>query len=123
MAHRPKLPKTDEDMQRWCAELEEELSSWPQVSSRPMFGLAAYYRRKAIFAAIPRTRAVDTPHGLLIKLPGTRHERLKSARAPGAGWVTYSLASPADMAEALQWLKRAYDRALERKAKRSMSLR
>jgi hypothetical protein len=117
MAKRPKLPKTDEDMQRWCSELEAELSGWPYVSSRPMFGLAAYYRRKSIFAAIPRTRAVDTPYSLLIKLPGTRHQRLTSARGPGAGWVTFTLDSPADIAEALKWMKRAYDRAVEQKAK------
>jgi hypothetical protein len=108
---RPKLPTIDPEMQRWCSELEAELSGWPYVSSRPMFGLAAYYRRKSIFAAIPRTRAVETPFSLLVKLPDVRNDRLRQERGPGVGWHTFTLESDADIAAALRYLGRAYDKA------------
>jgi hypothetical protein len=111
MASRLKLPKIDAEMQRWCALLEEEVLGWPQVSSRPMFGMLALYRGKKIFAALPRTRAAETPSSLLLKLPGVRDVRLKGASKPGAGWVTFEMESPADTTEALKWLQRAYTNA------------
>jgi hypothetical protein len=114
MAKRPRLPKTAIDMQRWCAVLEEELSAWPLVSSRPMFGMRAFYRGRNIFAALPGTRAADTEFSLLIKLPGVRDERLRGASGPGAGWVTFEMSSSSDITEALRWLERAYEKARAR---------
>lgn len=111
MAKRIKLPKADAEMKRWCALLEEEISVWPHVSSRPMFGMVALYRGKKIFAALPRTRAADTEFSLLIKLPGVQEARLKGASGPGAGWLTFEMTSSADIAEALRWLERAYQKA------------
>ncbi len=111
MAARPKLLKTDAEMQRWCTLLIEEMSAWPEVTSRPMFGMLALYRRKNIFAVVPRTRAAETPFSLLIKLPGAHHDRLRSASGPGAGWVTFEMESATDTNEALRWLARAYRRA------------
>ncbi|HEY6359734.1 MAG TPA: hypothetical protein VIX63_01455 [Vicinamibacterales bacterium] len=133
MAKRPRLPKTDVQMQRWCAQLESEISEWPDVSSRPMFGMLAFYRARHIFAALPRTRAAETPFSLLIKLPegtppgrsarpeGTplrrsgrqevRGDERLSRGGPGASWVTFSMESATDIAEALRWLGRAYERA------------
>jgi hypothetical protein len=58
MAERPRLLKIDAEMQRWCAQIDDELASWPDVTSRPMFGMTAYYRGTIIFAAVPRTRAL-----------------------------------------------------------------
>ena len=111
MAKRIKLPKASAEMQRWSALLEEEISGWPQVSSRPMFGMLAFYRGKKIFAALPRTRAAETDSSLLIKLPGVEHPRLKRGSGPGAGWATFEMSSEADLAEALRWLEVAYQRA------------
>ena len=111
MATRPKLWKTGAEMQRWCALLVEELSAWPEVTSRPMFGMLAFYRGKKIFAAVPRTRAPETPFSLLVKLPGVRHERLRTARGPGAVWTTFEMESAMDTTEALRWLGRAYEKA------------
>lgn len=76
-----------------------------------MFGMLALYRGKTIFAALPRTRAAHTPSSLLIKLPGVRGARVRGASGPGAGWVTFEMASEADIAEALGWLERAYRQA------------
>ena len=109
MAERPRLFKTDTEMQRWCALLEQELLAWPEVSAKPMFGMIGFYRGKNIFAAIPRTRAPKTARSLLIKLPGTNDTRLKRGSGPGSAWVTYELESANDITEALTWLERAYE--------------
>ncbi len=106
-----KLPKVADETRPWCGLLEEEMSAWPRVRSRPMFGMLAFYRGKRIFAALPRTRAAETEFSLLIKLPGKHHERLRSASGPGAGWVRFELQSPEEIAEALRWLHLAYETA------------
>ena len=113
MARRPALPKTDAEMQRWCAQLEDEVAGWPAVTSRPMFGLLAFYRAKRIFAAVPRTRALHTPFSLLLKLPGVDDDRLV-ASGPGAGWVGFELASAADIPTALRYLGQAYQQSTRR---------
>jgi hypothetical protein len=111
MAQRPKLPKADPEMQRWCALLEDEVSAWRQVHARPMFGMLALYRGDRIFAALPRTRAAETPNSLLIKLPGVRHERLIAASGPGKAWVSFGMESADDIPEVLHLLQRAYRKA------------
>jgi luciferase-like monooxygenase len=109
MAERPRLFKINPEMQRWCALLEEEVMAWPEVTSRPMFGMTGLYNGKNIFAAIPRTRAPETPRSLLIKLPDLKKKRLKPANGPGKGWITFELTSADDIAEAIQLLERAYE--------------
>jgi hypothetical protein len=76
-----------------------------------MFGLQAFYRGSAIFAALPKTRAAENPSGLLVKLSGVRNRRLRPGMASGAGWTTFTLHSESDIAEALRWLGLAYERA------------
>jgi hypothetical protein len=110
VAERPKLPKIGEEMRRWCALLEAEISTWPNVTSKPMFGMIAFYRGPRIFAAVPRTRAPRTDRSVLIKLPGVTHTRLKAGSGPGALWATFELEEERDIGEALQWLGKAYDR-------------
>ena len=109
MAERPRLLKIDTEMQRWCALLEQELLAWPEVSTKPLFGMIGFYHGKSIFAAIPRTRAAESGRSLLIKLPGLNAKRLKPASGPGSGWVTFELESANDITEALTWLERAYE--------------
>ena len=109
MAERPKLFKIDDEMRRWCALLEQEVSAWPDVSAKPMFGMIGFYHRETIFAAIPRTRAMNTARSVLIKLSGVRDKRLKRTSGPGAAWMTFELQSPNDINEALRWLERAYE--------------
>lgn len=109
MAERPTLLKIDTEMRHWCGLLEQELLTWPEVSTKPMFGMIGFYHGKNIFAAIPRTRAPETSRSLLIKLPGLNDKRLKRASGPGSGWVTYELESANDITDALTWLERAYE--------------
>lgn len=109
MAERPKLFTTDSEMQRWCALLEQELSTWPEVSAKPMFGMIGYYRGKRIFAAIPRTKAAESPRSLLIKLSGVNDKRLKRRSGSDSVWATFELATLNDVSEALTWLEQAYE--------------
>jgi hypothetical protein len=108
---RPRLVKVDAEMQRWCALMEEELSTWPDVTSRSMFGMRAFYRGPTIFAALPRTRTMRTPNAILLKLPKARDTHVELGRGPGADWATFALESADDIPEALRWMGRAYARA------------
>jgi hypothetical protein len=38
------------------------------VTTRPMFGLTALYRRGKIFGVLPRTRGMESPNSLALKL-------------------------------------------------------
>jgi len=116
LGKRPRLPKVDAEMQRWCASLEEELDGWPHVTSKPMFGLQAFYRGKNIFAALPGTRGAETSRSMLIKLPDVTSPRLTQAGGPGKGWMTFSMESVEDVPEALHWLERAYNMAEARRS-------
>jgi hypothetical protein len=111
MSKRPKLPKIDEDMRRWCATLEQELSSWADVHCRPMFGMVAFYRGPNVFAAVPRTRAAETARSILIKLPQVRDRRLRKTSVPGTAWTTFELESESDIPHAIGRLGAAYERA------------
>lgn len=109
MAERPKLFKIDAEMQRWCALLQEEVLEWPEVSSKPMFGMTGFYHGRRIFAAIPRTKAAGSSRSVLIKLSNVNDERLKAVSGPGSEWLAFELESEADINEALLWLERAYE--------------
>ena len=111
MVERPRMLKIDAEMQRWCALLEEEVSSWPDVTGRAMFGMRAFYRGATIFAALPRTRAMGTPHSIILKLPKARGEQIALGRGPGAHWASFALQSADDIPDALRWIGRAYDKA------------
>jgi hypothetical protein len=111
MPERPKLSKIGEEIRRWSELIGAELATWPTVTSKPMFGLTAFYRGKRIFAALPRTRAVGTDRSLLIKLPGVADARLKGPTGPGAGWMTFELETERDITAALKWLGKAYEKA------------
>src|SRR5690349_24029632 len=67
MRERPKMPPISEEMKQWSAMLKAELLGWPQVSSKPMFGMAGMYRRKKIFAALPVTRGFNTPSSVIFR--------------------------------------------------------
>jgi hypothetical protein len=111
MRTRPTLRPIGNEMRRWCAVLEREISVWPHVTTRPMFGMVAFYRGAKIFAAIPRTRAAESENSILIKLPRVKDEQLRGASGPGAGWATFSVDSEKALPTALEWLERAYRKA------------
>ena len=106
----PVLHKTSEGLKPYVAFLERELLSWPRVTAKPMFGLTAYYRGPHIFAALPRTRALDSPDSVSYKLPSG-----KGRGAPGQGWKSIEIVSDADLRQALAAFHRAYQEAVGRK--------
>ena len=96
--------------------LKTEVSGWPQITTRPMFGLMGLYRRKKIFAGLPVTRGFDTPNSIIFRFDPMPHDleqrALKEPRIiPGKRWFSFEVGSAADLREALWWLNQAYERA------------
>ncbi len=118
---RPKLPPASEEMKQWSALLGQELSGWPHVTSRPMFGFLGFYRRKKIFAALPVTRGIQTPNSLMFRITPMPPELFQRAcREPRMGvesqlprtkWFSFEINSTDDLRDALWWLNQAYERA------------
>lgn len=115
------MARIAEEMKQWSATLGEELHRWPQVTSRPMFGLLGFYRKGKIFAGLPVTRAIGTPNSIIFKIKAMPSDMVKRAAAdprvnsetkrPGAKWTIFELRSEEDIRDALWWLSRAYQRA------------
>src|SRR5215469_13014991 len=115
-------------MKHWSVLLEAELSAWPAVTTRRMFGMLAFYRKGRIFAALPRTRCFETSRSVAFKLdpktPKTMKllradTRILSTRAEEHRWISFELASAADMKDALRWFDLAYQTCLSRKNSKS----
>ncbi len=119
---RPKMPKffpIDDEMKELSALLEKEISDWPGVSKRPMFGYQGLYRDGAIFAALPRSRAMKSPTSIMIKFASITPDILESAKndsrvdavsgMSGAGWFFFELDEASAIQSALGWLGRAYE--------------
>jgi hypothetical protein len=116
-----RMPPISEEMRQWSAMLGEELRGWPQVASRPMFGMLGFYRRKKIFAALPVTRGIGTPNSFIFRFdpmpPDLKQRALKEpridmeGRSPGARWFVFEVGSATDLRDALWWLNQAYERA------------
>lgn len=100
-------------MKEWSVRLGDELATWPRVTTKPMFGMLAYYRGPSIFAALPRTRTVETPNSFMYKLPGSGRAGKKPV-GPGADWQTFAIRSANDLRAALRLLERAYEAAKSR---------
>jgi hypothetical protein len=115
------MPRASEEMKQWSAMLGNELSTWPKVTTRPMFGLRGFYHGKKIFAALPVTRAIKNPNSLIFRIkpmPSDLLERAKKepridteSRAPGAKWFVFELHSEVDFRDALWWINQAYEHA------------
>jgi len=107
-----KLYRPSEDVKAWAGMLAAELASWPGARSKPMFGLVSFYRGRKIFAALPRTRALTSPHSIIFKFhaenAATRKARRQLQTYPAARWLSFELRSPQDVGKALQWLDLAY---------------
>ena len=108
-------------MKEWSALLAGELHSWPQITTKKMFGFLAFYRNGTIFAALPQTRGFDSPSSLIFKFHPMAPKLLKraktdermdtSTRVPGRGWFSYQLRTQADLRDVVWWLSQAYEAA------------
>jgi hypothetical protein len=106
--------KPSEEMRHVSALIDGEISQWPEVTARSMFGFRAYYRKGAIFALLPETRALETPNSIAYKL------QTGGARE-GAMWIFCETDGPDSVRRALTLLDRAY-RTAGRKKKQSKKM-
>ena len=117
----PKWFPLDEEMKELSAMLEGEVSGWPEVSKKNMFGYRGLYRDGKIFAALPRSRAMKSPRALMLKFanmsPTILNSLEKNPRVDtvsgmsGARWFFFELDEASAMKDALGWLGSAYDAA------------
>jgi hypothetical protein len=118
ISKRPKLLHISEEMKQWSTLLGIELSAWPGVKSRSMFGFIGFYRGDKIFAGLPRTRALHTPNSIIFRLDPMPPKLLKRAqedsrissekKVPGRRWYSFELNSADELRDALWWLNQAY---------------
>ena len=121
---RPKMPKflpIDDEMKELSAMLEKEISDWPGVTKKPMFGFQGLYRNGAIFAALPRSRAINSPSAIMLKFATTSPAVLDGIKKDSrfgtvsimskSGWLTYDLNEASATKDALRWIGRAYEAA------------
>lgn len=117
---RLKLSRVSEEMKAWSAALSSEVGEWKQVTGCAFFGFTALYRRDKIFALLPRTRAMETPNALALKLesPSARmsallrqDHRIGSTQMRKARWFTFEMSCDTDLRATLEWLSRAYEAA------------
>jgi hypothetical protein len=116
---RHKFPFISEEMKQWSAMLQSEMNSWPAIRTKAMFGFVFFYRRKTVFAGLPRTRGFDSPSRLIFKfhsMTPALYERAKadsrmtaSMKASAKGWFSFELRSESDLRDALDWLSQAYE--------------
>lgn len=115
MRDRPKMPPISEEMKQWSAMLKTEVSGWPQISTKPMFGMMGLYRGKKIFGGLPVTRGFDTPNSVIFRfdpIPSDLEERASKDKrvSPGKRWFSFDVGSTEDLRDALWWLNQAYER-------------
>ena len=115
MRERPKMPPISEEMKQWSALLHTEVSGWPQISTKPMFGMLGLYRKKKIFGGLPVTRGFDTPNSVIFRFdpmpPDLQERALKDRRiAPGTRWFSFQVNSTEDLRDVLWWLNQAYEK-------------
>jgi hypothetical protein len=118
ISKRPKLLRISEEMKRWSALLGNELSAWPGVKSRPMFGFIAFYCGTKIFAGLPRTRALHKPNSIILRFDPMPPKLLRRAQedsrissgkeVPSGRWYPFELNSADELGDALWWLNQAY---------------
>jgi hypothetical protein len=116
-----KLPRVSEEMKQWSAMLAQEITTWPRVISRPMFGSLGLYRGKTIFAAIPVTRGIGAANSINFKLesmPPKTAKRLQAdprlaveSKFKAKHWHAFEINSADDLRDALWWLNQAYELA------------
>ena len=113
----PRLIRISEEMKQWSALLGVELERWPGVATKPMFGFLSFYRGRNIFAALPRTRAMNSANSIIFKLRRAtlqdleklrRDPRAEVSQKGAAGWQSLEVSLTADLKHALDWLDRAY---------------
>ncbi|MGA3189409.1 MAG: hypothetical protein ABSF22_20080 [Bryobacteraceae bacterium] len=84
-------------MRRVYALLAEEVSGWPEVSTRLMFGFRAVYRSGVVFAMLPDKRSLEVPNSIAYK--------------DGQEWKAFEVENEESVGKALAVLENAYKQA------------
>jgi hypothetical protein len=115
------MPHTGEEMKEWSAMLGHELRGWPHITTKPMFGLLGFYRKKTIFAALPVTRGIGAPNSIIFKMKSMTPDLLRrvnedprvstGTRMRAKGWHSFDVNSAEDLKDVLWWLNQAYEQA------------
>src|SRR5215470_12778418 len=128
MKSRPKFARVSEEMKQWSGLLEAELSRWPNVTTKPMFGKLGLYRKGRIFGALPVTRCFETPRSVAFRLSQKTpriskmlqaDERIPRSRRQEARWIAFELNSAQDINDALKWFDLAYRNCLSKNNSKS----
>jgi len=116
----PKPVRPSEEMQRWSVLLEDELSSWPQVSRKKMFGMKTFYRGSNIFAGVPDKRSFFSPNGVIFKISDATPSQIARMKTDKRvmlefgkvqKWYNFEIKSDKDLQGALIWIGASYERA------------
>jgi hypothetical protein len=117
----PKMLKPSPQMEQFAVLIATEILTWPNTSTKPMFGMTALYRGTVMFAAVPKTKTMWTRNSIMFKLanpPDTCTHNLEDARIIHGGlthkWFGFEMTEPEDLRDALNWLGIAYDHATKR---------
>ena len=118
------LRPISEEMKQWSAMLGTELGDWPQVSTKPMFGMTAFYRGQQIFAVLPKTRAFGSENGVAFRFEAISKKMAESLRSDarvltnpiGSKWITFEVKNSKDLNAALEWMSLAYEASRKLKA-------
>lgn len=91
-------------MRHYCQLIAAELLSWPDVSSRGMFGLTLFYREGFPFVALPDTKnfeGADRAGFKLRRISESDRERLLADEhvdlREDAKWITFALREDGDI--------------------------
>ena len=121
---RPAFFRPSEEMRRIAVMLGDELETFPDVSTKPMFGFLGYYRDGVIFAALPRTRALGSANSIIFKLNAApqrvldracKDQRITISQKGMAGWQSLEISFERDIAGAQRWLLEAWRYAVKTK--------
>jgi hypothetical protein len=107
-----------EELAMLVAALQTEVSSWPGVRLKSMFGMTALYRGGKIFGLLPKTRnlrAADHVWLKFAKLTPAIQKRIAAEprmvqphKPTGAQWYTLTAVSPQSYALVHDWLAIAH---------------
>ena len=117
-------PAISEEMKAWATALASETAEWPQTTQRSFFGFTALYRGKKMYAALPRSRNLESANTIAFKIEVSSSAirrrlesdpRVAAMHEGNARWYNFLLSSNADLHDALDWLGHAYTAAGRRK--------
>src|SRR4051812_25409049 len=106
--HVPKMVKPSPQMEQFAALLAAEILTWPNTSTRAMFGMIAFYRGDVMFGAVPKTKTLWSKDSVMFKLanpPKNCIHGLDDARIISGGktdkWFGFEMTAPEDLRDAL----------------------